>query len=75
MVDAPFGCAQGQAWFAGFDFDFDSERGTWNDNPPSRWVYCEVWKSMFSSTESWAGVPEASSPDRVATTRKPLALV
>jgi hypothetical protein len=54
---------------------FARDYGTTNDNPPFQRFYCEVWKSMFSSTESCAGVPEASSPDRVATTRKPLALV
>jgi hypothetical protein len=39
------------------------------------WCYWEVWNSMFSSTESWAGVPDVSSPERVATTRKPPPLV
>jgi len=35
------------------------------------WPYSDVWNSMFSSTESCTGVPEVSSPERVATTRKP----
>src|SRR3984893_10059030 len=37
--------------------------------------YSDVWNSMFSSTESCAGVPEVLSPERIATTRKPLELV
>ena len=37
--------------------------------------YSDVWNSMFSSTESCAGVPEVLSPERVATARKPLELV
>ena len=38
-------------------------------------TYSEVWNSMFSSTDICAGVPEELSPERVATTRKPLELV
>src|ERR1700728_1489824 len=34
--------------------------------------YGEVWNSMFSSTESCAGVPELLSAVRLAITRKPL---
>jgi hypothetical protein len=52
-----------------------TEGRTTDDNHHPNGGYCDVWKSMFSSTESCSGVPEASSPDRVATTRKPLALV
>jgi EAL and modified HD-GYP domain-containing signal transduction protein len=38
-------------------------------------AYSELWNSMFSSTESCAGVPEVFSPERVAITRNPLELV
>src|ERR1700728_3527257 len=37
--------------------------------------YSEVWTSIFWSIESCGGVPELSSPERIATTRKPLELV
>lgn len=42
------------------------------EDPNGAEGYGEVWNSMFSSTESCAGVPEVLSPLRVAITRKPL---
>ena len=47
-------------------------RDTPQGRPSSAEGYGEVWNSMFSSTESCAGVPEGLSPLRVAITRKPL---
>jgi len=47
-------------------------RVTPREDPHRTEGYGEVWNSMFSSTESCAGVPEGLSPLRVAITRKPL---
>ena len=53
-------------WASGFVTNPGKNRGR---------PYSDVWNSIFSSTESRAGVPELSSLERVATTRKPLELV